>query len=159
MSDDPKIETTKGNPTGKRLPEGEKFVAVTEDGRRIPGRVVYSRGPIVRTLEVVSVIAALLAVATLVYTYVNVSDDFTHIQQAREASAFDTCRIFKVVIDASAQQQRHSYPIRDKRGRVIGTLTVPDQSKQTAMFEHRAGLTDCRAYARKVRSGTLGAFH
>lgn len=95
------------------------------------GRIVYSRGPIIRTLEFISALAGLAAIASLIFALSVFSDRLDLIQQSREYSATDTCYLFRSAIHAATP--------RGKEGPASAYLT-------------RLGLDNCIVYGRNVTS-------
>jgi hypothetical protein len=104
------------------------------------GRAVYTRGPVIVTLEILSAISALCAIAALVISLSAQSSeiDAHHRQQiaadraiqvSRQHSARDTCELL--------------------RGLVL-TSTTPARIAQARAFVARTPLRDCRAYSVRV---------
>lgn len=127
---------------------------ITEDGERLKGRVVYSRGPIVRSLEIACIISSLLALAALGFTIYTLTQSYDRVQDAREKSAKDTCTILRTIIVKSAVT-KHRLPVRDGNGQIIGrALLGAGNARQLALrFLRENGLTNCDVYASHVRHG------
>lgn len=94
---------------------------------------MYSRGPIIRTLELISAFAGLLAIVALIFALVTFSDQLNLIQQSRQKSATDTCYLFRSVVFAAAG-----------RGRIANADA----------FLYEVGLDNCQRYGRSVTSLT-----
>lgn len=102
-------------------------------------RVVRSRGPIIRLLEIGIVVTALLAAVALLFAIALFSRQvdanrqrLNFVQQSREASAQDSCQVLRnLVTDAFTPERR------------VRALRLLDKN----------GLGDCTVYAQKaVRS-------
>lgn len=118
------------------------------------GRVLYSRGPIIRSLEILSAVAGLLAIAALVFALSSFEGRLDTIQAARQRSAFDTCRILDAVIVASGKS-RERVTVYDLKGHVIGYVQFGGRASrnQVKAFIAALGLTNCSRFARSVRTG------
>lgn len=94
---------------------------------------MYSRGPIIRTLELISAFAGLLAIVALIFALVTFSDQLNLIQQSRQKSATDTCYLFRSAIAAA---------------------TPPDKKAEALAYVNKIGLANCERYGRNVTSLT-----
>lgn len=92
-----------------------------------------TRGPVILGLEILSVITALLAIASFLYAISAFDSRLDGIQHARQVAAHDSCQILRGLILTS--------------GRLTG------REHRALVFLRRVGLGDCRAYAVKVRTG------
>ena len=98
--------------------------------RRSDGRVVYSRGPIIRTLEVLSAFTGIVAIASLVLALVAFSHGLADIQTSRERAAEDSCHLIRgLVLEATP------------RHRLAAAITYLDRSP----------LANCHRYGAQVR--------
>lgn len=100
-------------------------------GDRRAGRPLTSRGRVIVGLEILCVFTALVAITGVVLALI----EFGQIQNARERSAFDTCRILGALIIRSGQLTHHG--------------------AQAHRFLSAVGLSDCGHYALAVRHGTI----
>lgn len=93
-----------------------------------------TRGPVIIALEVLTVITALLAITALAVAVTTFEDRISEIQDARQHAAYDTCGLLQLLILDSGRISHH-------------------QARAKA-FLHQVGLSNCHAYALKVRNGT-----
>jgi hypothetical protein len=115
------------------------------------GRVVYSRGPIVKWLErgtFASSLMGLVAIVVAGYLFVNRTDQ---IQQSRGDSAADTCRILRELILATATQPPRPIMLQFAGGRIErAKLTNVGQAAIARSTVTRYGLNDCVAYGQRI---------
>lgn len=96
------------------------------------GRVVYSRGPIIRVLEVISGLAGIVAVVALILSLTVQSNTISDIQRERNKAARDTCDLLQQLILSS------------------GHITHREAQAQKYLVQN--GLSNCVAYAHRVTS-------
>jgi hypothetical protein len=113
--------------------------------RRVPGRPVYSRGPIILTLEIVSVMSGLIAIVALIITLTIFSSRVSQaefnaktakeasvlIQEARFRAAEDTCFLLRGLVFAAATSHT---------------------AKEAEAYINSTSLRDCYQYGKKIEN-------
>jgi hypothetical protein len=117
-----------------------------------PGREVYSRGPIIRTLTIASLISTLGACVALALTLYLVFNRTDQIQTSRAESAADTCRVIRSLVLGSATQPPEHVTIRLNTGQTLtGTLVASgNRAKLALAYIRQHDLDNCAARGRNV---------
>lgn len=91
---------------------------------------MYSKGPIIKSLEILSVVSGLIAVAALIISLTAQSNRIDYIQQSRQRSALDSCNILRTILFKA---------------------TPPARYLEASHILKQAGLSNCVQYAHDVR--------
>jgi cell division protein FtsL len=125
------------------------------------GRIIYSKGPIIRSLEVLTVLTGLLAVGALIYTITALSTRVSLAQfdaaQAKNSAQAAELRALKAQVAARTARakivaiQTARYRAAEDncfllRGLVFAAAT-PHTSREARNYIDSTKLRDCHAYA------------